>query len=85
MLLMLLVIMCYYLYAALASYFAIVGVKISVTGIRKLLESSFFEAMQDKTITYEQYCQTCVMQGHSVETAKRYYRSGPALTVTSCK
>ena len=46
-----------YINRAFADYFAIFDLKVSITDVRKMLESAFFEAMQLNTITYEQYCQ----------------------------
>lgn len=49
-----------YINRAFADYFAIFDLKVSITDVRKMLESAFFEAMQLNTITYEQYCQVSI-------------------------
>jgi hypothetical protein len=49
-----------------ASYFSLFGLNISVTLIRKMLETAYFNALQEKTIDYDEYsivskCNWCML------------------------
>jgi hypothetical protein len=59
---------------ALQEYYAYFGYAINVTTVRKMAESEIFVALQQGNVTYTQYLQSCAFQGHSEETAKKYYR-----------
>jgi hypothetical protein len=47
--------------SALADYFAIFGLRLSVTLMRKMLETAYFEALQKKKISYEEYSRVSVL------------------------
>ena len=46
----------------LEEYFGYFGLPLSITTVRKLLESACFEALQDGTVTPEQYIASCLTQ-----------------------
>jgi hypothetical protein len=65
---------CIYCILAFKEYYQYFGLALSITIVRQMAESEIFEALQKGSVSWDQYRSSCAAQGHTEQTAKKYYR-----------